>query len=214
MAIDIIYLRTSTDEQSPENQLEDVKKIASKDARVITETQSAWKDNNRPKFNLIISKIKKREIKNIYVWDLDRLYRNRKKTMDFFQLCNLYKCKIHSYRQEWLRTFNSITPPFDEIMHDLLLNIMSWLSEEESNKRSDRVKASIKYIEGVAYSKKGNKWGRKKISKKTVDEVLKLHKAGVSIRNISKQVKTWDSSRNEKSLSKSAVHKIIKENTI
>lgn len=211
----IIYLRTSTDEQNPENQLKDVQTIAKKDSVVLTETRSAWKnDSQRERFNIILNLIKKGKLKELYVWDLDRIYRNRKKLIEFFQLCRIQKCSVHSFRQQWLGDLAKIPPPFNEMMFDLMLQVMGWLAEEESNKKSERVKNAIRYKEGRAYSRNGKEWGRNPLSNNTILKVLELNKEGKSIRQIAREVTFWDKNGNKKNVSKSAVHKIITKNSL
>lgn len=201
----IIYLRTSTEMQNPENQLRDCKKIAKfGEYEIVKEFQSAYKDKDRPKFDYIKKQISYKKVEHLICWDLDRLFRDRKKLIAFFKFCQNYNCKIHSYRQEWLESLNDIQEPFNEIMHDLMLNIMGWLSEDESKKKSDRVK--------IAYKNSTKKWGRKPIKNKTIKEVLTLHNQGRTLREIASEVYYWDDNRNKHQISKSAVHLIIKEN--
>ena len=200
-----ILIRTSTEEQNPENQLRDCQSINTYgDASIIREQQSAWKDKERPHLIQLKKDISIRKVNHLIVWDLDRLFRNRKKLIDFFKFCKVYGCQIHSFRQTWLEELNKIPAPFDEIMHGLMLQIMGWLAEEESKKKSDRVK--------IAYHNRTQKWGRKPISKRVENEVLKLHHEGKSVREISSVIVYWDKSRNSHNISKSAVHKIIKLN--
>jgi len=205
MAKTIIYLRTSTEEQNPQNQLRDCKTLVDNDYEIIEEQQSAWKDKDRDKFENIKRKIQRRDIETLICWDLDRLYRNRKKLVQFFELCRVCKCRVISYRQQWLRQLNEMPEPFNEIMQELMLQIMGWIAEDESKKKSDRVK--------IAYSNRKKKWGRKPLEK-VEDRVIELHKQGLSIRDIASQVYYWDSSRNKKFVSKSAVHKIIKQSKL
>lgn len=196
----IIYLRTSTEEQHPENQLRDCKTLVTGEYEVISEQQSAYKDKDRPKFEDIKPRIKKGEIKELICWDLDRLFRNRKKLIEFFELCRIYKCKINSFRQQWLNQFNEMPEPFNEIMHGLMIQIMGWLGEEESRKKSERVR--------IAFKNSTKKWGRKPLGQ--VDKrVIELHEQGKSIREIAQEVYYWNKQRNKKFVSKSAVHKII-----
>ncbi|MFH1585803.1 MAG: recombinase family protein, partial [archaeon] len=133
----ICYLRTSTQDQNPKNQLRDCKKLIEGDFEVVEEKQSAFKDKDRQLFEDIKKRISKKEITDLYCWDLDRLFRNRKKLIEFFEFCKYHNCKIHSYRQKWLEDLNQIPKPFDEIMHSMMLQIMGWLSEEESKKKSE-----------------------------------------------------------------------------
>ena len=209
---ELIYLRTSTQEQNPENQLKNCLSISkSKQPIIFEEKQSAWKDKDRPEFNKVIGLVKKSYIKHLIVWDLDRLYRNRKKTIEFFRYCKTYNVKIHSYRQSWLEDINKIPDPWNEIVYDLLINIMGWLAEEESNKKSDRIKASVRHTGNITKSYKGNKWGRKSLSKNVRDKIIELRKQGLSIRDIAKEVTYTDKNNNPKNVSKSIVQKILSE---
>jgi len=201
-----ILIRTSTEDQNPENQLRDCQSINTYgDADIIKEQQSAWKDKDRPLLIQLKKDISYRKVSHLIVWDLDRLFRNRKKLIEFFKFCKVYGCQIHSFRQTWLEELNKIPSPFDEIMHGLMLQIMGWLAEEESKKKSDRVK--------IAYKNRTQKWGRKPIGKKVEQEILQLYSEGKSIREIASSVTYWDKQRNSHNVSKSAVHKIIKLNT-
>lgn len=178
--IDIIYIRTSTKDQNPENQLSDIMSIAPKGSLVYEEKQSAWKDHirMRPKFSEIKELVLKGKVNSINVWDLDRVYRNRKKTIAFLKLCNTKGVMFRSFRQSWLSEFENIPAPFDEIVKDLVIQILAWINEEESNKKSERVKA--------AYQNHKGDWGRPKHDI-DIHPLIELRKKGFSIRQISKQ---------------------------
>lgn len=207
----IIYIRTSTEEQNPENQLKDCLSINQYGMyELIEDKQSAWKEHSeREGFDNLKKLINKGIVKHLIVWDLDRLYRNRKNLVDFFKFCEINKCKIHSYRQEWLSKINDMPSPWNEIIHDLMLQIMGWLAQDESDKKSKRVKASIRMKEDGAYSYKGNKWGRKELSTQAINKILELRKQGKSIRAICNEVQYSDKSNNMKNVSIAVVHKII-----
>jgi len=197
--MNIIYIRTSTEDQNPKNQLADIHTMVN-DAEIFKDQQSAWRDHKeRAGFESIKKLIKGRKISNLYVWDVDRIYRNRLNLISFFKLCKIYECKIHSYRQKWLETINAIQPPFNEIMHDLMIQIMGWMAEEESIKKSDRVKAAVRKSGQVTKSYKGNKWGRKTISTQKRNKIKFLRDRGNTIRKIAAEV----------GLSTGVVHKYI-----
>ena len=214
----IIYIRTSTEEQNPKNQLEDCKKLAEKlnlkDFEILEERKSAFKDNvKREIFNSIKKAIQKGEVKNLIVWDLDRLYRNRVKTVEFIRNYSKLGLRVYSYRQDWFERFNDIPEPFNEIMSDLMLQIVSWMAEEESKKKGERVKLAVRKEEGKpTKSYKGNVWGRKPLSQSTINQILQLHKQGLSIRKIARQVLYYDKNNNKKNVSIAVVHKIISQN--
>lgn len=201
-----VYIRTSTEEQTPELQIRDCESINKYGVyELFTDKQSAWKDNKeREDFERLKKEIKKGNVAHLIIWDLDRIYRNRKNLIEFFQFCKIYNCKIHSVRQQWLETLNQIQPPFNEIMYDLMLQIMGWLAEEESNKKSQRVKMAVrKEIGKPTKSYKGNKWGRKTLStfkKNKIKEFIKQNPKA-SLREIARNVET----------SKSSVHKYLLE---
>jgi len=204
---EIIYIRTSTTEQTPENQLRDCLTLVKGEYNVIEEKQSAWKDKDRPFFEDIKKKIKSEEINSLICWDWDRLFRNRKKLKEFFEFCKVYKCEIHSFRQKFFEDFYKIPKPFDEIIQELVLNLMGWLAEDESKKKSDRVK--------IAYQNRKGKWGRKSLGENINEQIIKLHDEGKTIREISQNVLYWDKNRNKRNVSIGYVHKIttqIKEN--
>lgn len=207
----IIYIRTSTEEQNPENQLKDCLSIlGNQEYELIQDQQSAWKEHQeREGFNKLRTLIIRKQVDNLIVWDLDRVYRNRKNLVDFFKLCEVNKCKISSYRQKWLIQINDMPNPWNEIIHDLMIQIMGWLAQDESDKKSQRVKASMRLKEDGIYSYKGNKWGRKEISTQAIKKVLELRKQGKSLREIAKEVQYADKNRNMKNLSVGVVHKII-----
>jgi len=157
--------------------------------------------------------IKRKKISDLYVWDLDRIYRNRIKLKEFFVLAKTFGCKVHSFRQKWLNEINNIPAPFDEIVSELLISIFGWIGEEESQKKSERIKLAVKKKGKQTVSYKGNKWGRKAFPLQTINRVMELHKQGKTVRQIASQVMVYDKNNNERNISKSAVHKLIVENS-
>ena len=77
--------------------------------------------------------------------------------------------------------------PWNEIVYNLMLQIVGWMAEEESDKRSKRVKMKLDRSEGITKSTYGKKWGRKKIE---LDEkkVMRLYKSGMSYRAIGEEL--------------------------
>ena len=209
-----VYIRTSTDDQEPENQIREIETISGKDYLLFQDKQSAWKDNKeREEFERLRLIIKRSKGGDLYVWDWDRLFRNRKKLKEFFQFCAIYKCKIHSFRQIFFESFYEIPAPFDEIMQELFLNLLGWLAEDESVKKSARVKAAVRRVPGKAtVSHRGNKWGRKKIN--VDDKIIEAREAGKNMRQITEEVYYWDKSNHKKFVSLGYVSKIINQEKI
>ena len=206
-----IWIRTSTDLKNPKLQLKDgisINKYG--EYKVLEEKQSAWKDKERIIFESLRALIKKGEVKHLIVWDLDRLYRNRKKLIAFFKFCKLHGCKIHSYRQQFLESIHKMPEPFNEAMFDFMVQMMGWMAEDDSKRKSDRIKNAIRRSPGKeTKSYLGNKWGRKGLSKSVINNIFEEHKQGKSIREIADSVWYWDKNHNQKFVSKSAVHKVL-----
>lgn len=185
-----VYIRTSTDDQEPENQIKEIETVSGADYVLFQDKQSAWKDNkDREDFEKLKAIIKKTNGGDLYVWDWDRLFRNRKKLKEFFKFCTIYKCKIHSFRQSFYEAFYTIPAPFDEIMQELFLNLLGWMAEDESTKKSQRVRAAVRKKGSKTVSYKGNKWGRPSIHTNKIKRVLELRTRGETIREIAKITK-------------------------
>jgi len=199
----VIYVRTSTEEQTPENQIKDCHNINFWGTpEIIQDKQSAWKEKDRVGFEKLKKLISSKKVKHLIVWDLDRIYRNRKNLIKFFEFCKFYNCKVHSFRQGWLEKLHKIPEPFNEIMFNLMLQIMGWLAEEESTKKSDRVKLAVRKKGNKTYSYRGNKWGRKGLSTRTKNRIKELRKdKGLSMREIAEEL----------NISIGSVHKSIQE---
>lgn len=202
-----VYIRTSTEEQNPENQLKDcLSLIKDEEYELYKDQQSAFKDNvERKDFKRLTQDIKTKKISDLYVWDFDRVFRNRLKFKAFLEFLKVYKCKLHSFNQIWMENINNVPEPWNEIINDMLVQIFGYIAEEESVLKGKRIRAAIRIKEDGAYSYKGNKWGRKELSTQAINKILELKKQGKSIREICNNV-IWD---NGKKVSVGVVHKVI-----
>ena len=210
----IIYNRTSTEEQNPENQLKDCEKFVDElnlnSYNLIEDKESAWKENDKRKgFKDLNKKIRSNKVKHLIVWDWDRIYRNRKKLKAFFEMCKVYNCKIHSVRQKFYEQLYSIPDPFNEIMQSMLLDLLGWLAQDESDKKSMRIKAAMRVKPDGVYSYKGNKWGRKELSTQAINKIIKYREEGKSMREITQLVTYSDSTNNTHHVSLGVVHKVL-----
>ena len=215
--MNIIYIRTSSEDQEPENQIKSCEKLFEEEYELLQDKQSAFKDNkDREGFEKAKKLIKSGKIKRFIAWDWDRIFRNQKRLVEFFKFCELYKCQIHSVNQKYFDDFYKIPAPFDEIVSNLVLNLMGWLAEDESKKKSDRVKLAVRKVKGKkTKSYKGNKWGRKSISTQAINKVLQLKKDNpkITMRQIAAQVTYAGKNNQTKNISASLVHKILTENS-
>jgi len=214
----IIYLRTSTDDQEPENQKKECLEFAKNRGydveEVLLERLSGFKQIDRPKYERVKEMARKGEIKAVIVWALDRWVRNRDTLIEDTTILKNYGCKIHSVKEAWLEAIN-IEGSLGKTIQEFLLGLMGSMGEMESERKSERVRLAVRKKDGITRSYKGNKWGRKPLSKQTINKVIELKKENpkISIREIAAKVFYYDKNNNSKNLSRSAVHKILNENS-
>lgn len=209
----IIYLRTSTTEQDPENQrnacLEFAKSRGYTIKEVCTEQLSGYKQITRPEYEKIKQLAHQGEINAVIVWALDRWVRNRDTLLDDVTMLRNCNVKLHSVQEQWLEAIN-LDGSLGKTIQEFLLGLIGSLGEMESQRRSERVK--IAYNSHKNKDKKYKKWGRRSLPERVIQEVLKLYDQGFSIRGISESVFYHDKNSNRKKISIGAVHKIIKKN--
>jgi DNA invertase Pin-like site-specific DNA recombinase len=204
----IIYLRTSTTEQHPENQKDACLQFCINKGYdvydIYYEQISGFKDVTRPKYEAIKELARSGKVQAVVVWALDRWIRNRDTLLSDVIILRNYGCKLHSVQEAWLEAIN-IDGSLGATIQDFLLGLIGSLAEMESKRKSERVKLAFQ-------SHKGSKWGRTSLPETIIKSVLNLNKQGKSIRQISQEAYYWDANNNKKFISKSAVHKIIAEN--
>ena len=200
-----IYLRTSTKEQNPENQLKDCiafcEKIGISEYEVFSEQKSAWRrEKNRDVFDNLVKDLEKGRYAVLVVWRYDRIYRNMKKFTRFMEaMFMVHGVKIYSVKEEWITELwdivnsdvvDNLPSPFDEVIKDqfilhwrTMIKIAGKIGEDESAKRSERTKSAVrKNKKGETVSYKNNKWGRpaKKLNKFEV--IKKYLEPGMDLR--------------------------------
>lgn len=205
----LIYLRASTSQQEPLLQLRDIQSLnPPSNSEILKERRSAWRENvKRPSFEKLLSLVKAGKVKRIYVWHVDRLYRNQKKLIDFLRLCQSKKVRLFSFNQQWLQAVSKIPSPLDEIM----ILLTGWSAENESRQKSRRIKMSVVRNKKGTYSYRNKRWGRKPFGMKVIRRVKALRKNGLSIRKIASNIRVTYKKNSKRNISKSAVHSILKK---
>ncbi len=172
----------------------------------------------------VIDKAKKEKC-DIVVWRYDRAFRNRK---DFFifmkEMFEVYGIKVYSVKElSILSLWNMLDKSYSEdpaingfikgifkTLWDFLIQQAGEEAEEESTKKSQRVKLAVRKEEGQkTKSYKNNLWGRKSLNQEVVSKIKQLREKGKSITQICKEVSYWDKNNNRKFVSRAVVHKII-----
>lgn len=179
----IIYLRTSTEEQTPENQLKDCLEFAKNRGYDVTETLveklSGFKDIERPEYEKVKDKARKGEIQAVIVWALDRWVRNRDTLLEDVIILRNYGTKLHSVKEAWLEAIN-IDGSLGRTIQDFLLGLIGSIAEMESERKSERVKIAYK-------NHKGKKWGRPKVHTNKIKIILDLVSQGLTYKEISEK---------------------------
>ena len=107
-----IYLRTSTKEQNPANQLNDCiafcNKISISEYEVFSEQKSARRrEKNREVFDTLVKNLEHKKYAVLVIWRYDRMYRNMKKFTKFMETMFVIpevQSKPQRYNQVYLRS--------------------------------------------------------------------------------------------------------------
>ena len=224
----IIYLRTSTKDQNPELQREDCVRFCSERSlevvEVVSEQGSAYKlEKVRPKWESVVKRAKKEKL-NIVLWKYDRSFRNREEFYKFMKVMfEVYEKKVYSVTEKSILSFwnmieksHTENPVFNEFLKnifkaiwDLMIQQAGEQAEDESRKKSDRVKLAVRKEGGITKSYKGKKWGRRAL--KVDDKIIEAHKQGKNMREITEEVFYWDGNNHKKFVSLGYVHKTLAE---
>jgi len=199
----VIYTRVSTEKQDYENQISQLKEFCKKNNwtiyKIFSETISG-KESQRPEFKKMMDEASQRKFDGILVWALDRFTREgTMQVWNYLQKLDMYKVKFISFTEPYFNTDQ-------EIVRDILISVMGTLAKQERIKIGERTKAGLQQAR-----LKGIKLGKKPVSEKVKEEIIKLREQGKSFREICKEIWYWDDSRNKHYVSMGFVHKTLSE---
>lgn len=191
-----IWLRVSTEDQNPENQLAECKRFAEHrgwNVRKIWRTHfSGWK-GEIPEKKELLNDVRLGKTKHVIVWALDRWTRKgAEDLMRDWKFLDSHGVSLHSVREEFLDFFNMAG--IGEYLREFVLKILAWQANLESLKKSERVRAA--YKRKKLRGELGN-WGKHKI-RVNVKKAVELRKSGMSFSKIAKEL----------GISRSYAHKI------
>jgi DNA invertase Pin-like site-specific DNA recombinase len=165
-----LYLRTSTNDQHPENQLPALERYCYDHSltvkAVFVEQESAWRNGHQAELARLLAELRsgKRKYDRLIIWSLDRLTRG-----GIGQLFSL----VHTFRQYGCQVVSIQEPCLESAgpAGDLLLAVTGWIAEFESKRRSERTLAGLE--RALANGKKlgrpvGKKDGKKRRKKRPV----------------------------------------------
>lgn len=148
----IIYARVSTNQQHEENQVpecqEYAKELGLNVVEVIQEKIAIFRNPERESIKKLMN------YPHVCIWSYDRLFRNRIRFLQAMQHFSLKNIKIHSVKEKWFEELHKIPSPFNEILYGFMLQMVGWLAEEESKRRSDRIRLAFNSKEDDLH------WGR------------------------------------------------------
>jgi DNA invertase Pin-like site-specific DNA recombinase len=175
-----IYARVSTDKQSTENQLRQLREFAARQpeweiTKEYVDDGITGRKNNRDEFQQMWSDASRRKFDFLLFWALDRLSREGAlETLHYLKRLESYGIGYRSFTE----------PYFDScgVFKEAIIAIMATLAKQESIKMSERTKA------GLARARaKGKIIGRPRLNVKS-SEITALRGQGLSNRAIGKQL--------------------------
>ena len=210
-----IYLRTSTEDQRPEDQREACLKLAR--ARgynvpvdlIFQEKLSAFQEGTKRPFYLKVKEMAHRgEICAVVVFSVSRWVRNRTIFLQDLAMFSHLKTRFHSVSQSYLETIN-IPGPIGQAISSFLWDLNgSWAEEDSAEKGRMVRKAVVKGDDGVTRSTRGNKWGRKTIENRkkgpqvSFMEILEKYEELRSLRKTAEEL----------GIGKSTVSRVVSQN--
>ncbi len=132
-----IYLRVSTDDQSVENQLPDLERLAEARGYVIKHTYSENVSavKQRPEYERMMNAAHAGKVRVLLVWSLDRLHRSMIGAIQTVLELDRLGVRVVSVREPWLDTSGPVRA--------LLVAIFGWVGEQERLRISDRTRAGL-----------------------------------------------------------------------
>jgi DNA invertase Pin-like site-specific DNA recombinase len=164
-----LYARVSTTEQTTENQLPEMERLARArgfDVARYEETESAAKV--RPVLDRLLNDARAGKLGAVVVWALDRLHRSMVNAVSTVLELDRLGVQVISLKEPWLDTAGPVRP--------LLIAIFGWLGEQERNRLVERTKA------GLARARaQGKRIGRPPASRVLLSAAADLVRAGMPV---------------------------------
>ena len=178
-----IYARVSTDGQTTDNQLRDLRQVAERNGWLIVQEfidqgiSGAKGREERPAFDALWKGAIRREFDVVMVWAVDRLGRSLSHLVNFLSEIHAKKVDLFIHQQG----IDTTTPA-----GKALFGMMGVFAEFERSMIQERVKAGITRVRA-----KGQRWGRRTIEETdpaVCTRMLELRQQGLGMAAIGKQV--------------------------
>ena len=178
-----IYARVSTDGQTTENQLHELRLVAERNGWPIVQEfvdkgiSGAKGREQRPAFDALWKAVIRREFEVVLVWAVDRLGRSLSHLVDFLSEIHAKKVDLFIHQQG----IDTTTPG-----GKALFGVMGVFAEFERSMIQERVKAGIK-----RFRANGRRWGRRRIEETdpaVCNRMRELRQEGLGMAAIGKHI--------------------------
>ncbi len=173
------YIRVSSTTQNIGRQFEELKKLGIDEKNMFIDKESG-KDFNRKYYKKLIKKIKENDV--IYIKSIDRLGRNYDEIGNQWKLITkIKKADIVVIDMPLLDTRNRPDNLIGKFISDIILQLLSFIAENERNNIKERQAEGIKLAH-----ERGIKFGRPpfKITEEFANDVIKFNKKELDLRSI------------------------------
>ncbi len=180
----VIYLRVSTQNQNPKNQLRELEAYAKGQkfsiVEIITDkgVSGSKSAKDREGLDKVLKMAHQKKFDVLLFWSLDRLSREgTAKTLEYLQTLTDNGIDYHSYTEQYLSSMG----PFA----DVVISLLATIARQERLRISERVKAGLDYRKNVLKKPLGRKQGTKlKGTDDKVSHAKELREAGNSFAKI------------------------------
>jgi len=176
-----LYARPSTDGNSPEKQLQELKKIADQNGWRVTRefvdlsiSLSKGKDQ-RPKFDEMCKGIKEGDFDLIMTWSVDRLGRSLRHLISFLDELHLKNVDLFLHKQG----VNTTKPA-----GKMLFQMLDIFSEFERAMIRERVNTGL-----IIARARGKRLGRPRVPAVVENKIMELRSTGKGIRRIANELR-------------------------
>lgn len=175
----VIYSRVSTEEQTTDNQLHQLREYADRQGwNIIEEIQDVASGGKsaeeRQGLKKVFTMARQRKFDVLLFWSLDRFSREgSRKTLEYLTKLDDYRVKWHSYTEEYISSLG--------IFSDAIISLMACLAKQERIRISERTKAGLARVKA-----KGKVLGRPTDVIADTEQIRELRQSGHSLSEISR----------------------------
>ena len=175
-----IYARVSTDKQTTENQLRELREVAARNGWIVSKEyidhgiSGAKGRDKRPAFDALLKDAVRKEFDVIAVWSVDRLSRSLRDLLSFLDEIHAKGIGLYLHQQG----VDTTTPG-----GKALFQMVGVFAEFERAIIQERIKAGL-----ARAREQGTILGRPPVGQKTEAKILALRGTGVGMLKIAKQL--------------------------